>query len=348
MRQWGVALGIIALAICLPAFPAVRAGQADPAFKEQFEQGRQALKAGKYKEAIEALKKANKLQGDACAECYLLLGVAYYRTGELAQCEENCDKAMAMAGDDVGRAAAHNLKGNAVFSVAGTDSNKMKGSEAEFRSAVQLDPKNAVYRLSLAKALLRQSKDSKDKEDKEDEAKQELQACLGLDPDEQIAHQARLILADPRRGREEFAPEFEVNTLQGQQISLKQLAGRVVVMDFWATWCEPCRASVSELKELTKKYPAEKLVLISVSADKDDGAWREFVAKKKMDWAQYRDADRKIMNAFGVRSFPTYLVIDGDGLIKERFTGFNPQESVVHRLKASLGQMPQLEGEGHK
>ncbi len=343
MRLLGVAVGIFALALSLPAFPAAQAAQADAAFKEQFEQGQRALKAGKYKDAIEALKKANKLQGDSCAQCYLLLGVAYYRSGDLIQCEESCDKAIARAGDDVARAAAHNLKGNAIFSAAGTDSNKMKASEAEFRSAVQLDPKDAVYHLSLAKTLLRESKDSNN-----DEAKRELEACLELQPDEQIARQARLILADPRRAREEFAPGFEVSTLQGQQISLKQLAGRVVVLDFWATWCEPCRASLPELKELTKKYPAEKLVLISVSVDKDDGVWREFVAKKKMDWAQYRDADHKIQNAFGVHSYPTYMVIDGDGLIKERVTGFNPQESVVHRLKATLGQMPELEGEGHK
>jgi thiol:disulfide interchange protein len=72
------------------------------------------------------------------------------------------------------------------------------------------------------------------------------------------------------------------------------------------------------------------------------------VAKKKMDWAQYRDADHKVLNAFAIHSFPTYLVIDGDGIIKERFTGMNPQESIVHRLKATLRQMPQLEGEARK
>lgn len=154
--------------------------------------------------------------------------------------------------------------------------------------------------------------------------------------------------ADSQAAREEFAPEFQISTLQGQQVSLKKLAGRVVVMDFWATWCEPCRDAVPELKELTKKYPAEKLVVISVSVDKDDSAWREFVGKEKMDWAQYRDADKKIRTAFGIHAYPTYLVIDGGGIIRERFTGFNPQESTVHRLKATLGQMPQLEGEVHK
>jgi thiol:disulfide interchange protein len=85
-----------------------------------------------------------------------------------------------------------------------------------------------------------------------------------------------------------------------------------------------------------------------VSADQDEQQWREFVDKKKMDWAQYRDADKRIMNSFDIHSFPTYLVINGDGVIKERITGLNPQESVVHRLRDTLGRMPQLEGEVRK
>jgi thioredoxin-like negative regulator of GroEL len=301
MGQLRIAFRVISPMIVLQtSLTAQAVPPADPAFKAQFEEGQQALKAGRYKDAITALKKANKLQHNSCGECYLLLAVACYRSGELAQCEENCDKAAATATDDGMRAGFH---------------------------------------LNLARALLRQSKD--------DEAKQELQSCLGLHPDEKQASEARLLLSDPRRGCEEFAPRFEVSTLPRQQISLKQLAGRVVVMDFWATWCPPCCDSVPELKELTKKYPTEKLMLISVSADKDDRAWREFVAKKNMEWAQYRDADHSILDRFGIHSFPTYLVIDGDGIIKERLTGVNPRQSVVARLRSTLGQMP-LEGEAHK
>jgi thiol:disulfide interchange protein len=85
-------------------------------------------------------------------------------------------------------------------------------------------------------------------------------------------------------------------------------------------------------------------VLISVSADKDEKAWREFVASKKMDWPQYRDTNESVLRTFAVHSFPTYLVIDGDGIIKQRITGMDPQETVVHRLKATLQAMPQLEG----
>jgi len=116
MRQMRVAFSVIVLAACLPALLSAQAGQAaDPAFKEQFERGGKALKDGKYKDAIDALKKANKLSNNSCGECYLLLAVAYYHSGELGQCEENCDKAAATASDDLMRAKAHNLKGNALF-----------------------------------------------------------------------------------------------------------------------------------------------------------------------------------------------------------------------------------------
>jgi thiol-disulfide isomerase/thioredoxin len=122
------------------------------------------------------------------------------------------------------------------------------------------------------------------------------------------------------------------------------MAGKIVVLDFWATWCPSCRESVGELKELTRKYRSDKVVVISISANEDEAAWRDFIAKKKMEWAQYRDADSKVRKSFGIHAFPTYLVIDGDGIIKQRIVGMDPRESVVYRLKSTLAAMPQLEG----
>jgi peroxiredoxin len=101
---------------------------------------------------------------------------------------------------------------------------------------------------------------------------------------------------------------------------------------------------VGELKDLTRKYPADKVVLISISVDSDDAAWRKFVADKKMAWLQYRDTDGKMQRSYGVHSFPTYMVIDRDGVVRQRLSGLNPQETVVHRLKETLATMPQLEG----
>lgn len=304
----------------------------NPAFNEQFEAGKRALNEGRYKDAAGALKKAIKLQED-CYGCYTGLAAANLKLGDGKGALESCDKAIGAAKSDSSRAYAHNLKGQILIAKA-ENPTQLEMAEAEFRMAVQLDRTAATYHLNLATTLIRESKD--------EAAKPELEACLNANPAPEVAKPAKMMLADPRRGRETFAPDFKVTALNGEQVSLQQFAGKVLVMDFWATWCSPCRESVGELKDLTRKYPADKLVLISVSADKDDDAWRGFVEKKHMGWLQYRDSDHQLLDAFGIHGFPTYLVIDGEGIIRTRIVGLNPQESVVHRLRATLEQMPQL------
>ena len=323
----------------VPGVSAQQTDAADVALKGQLDRGKQAINNHQYKEALEAFKSANQLKHDSCSECYFLTAIAYFHMHDQKHAIESCDKAITTADNDALRGLAHNLKGNLLLNTAG-DAKAVHQAEEEYQAAVQPEPKAAAFHLSLAKVLLRESKD--------ETAKQQLQECLNCAPDEPTKKEAQKLLAHPERGRQEAAPEFQLTTMQGQQLSLQSLAGRVIVMDFWATWCPPCRESVPELKDLTRKYPTDKLVLISVSADQDEIAWREFVAKKRMDWAQYRDPRGSILELFGIHSFPTYLVIDGDGVVRERIHGLNPQESVVHRLKDVLRQMPQLEGEVRK
>lgn len=308
----------------------------DPAVQQQYQSGSQALSAGKDKEAIDAFKRANKLARNPCAECFLGLAIAYTRLGELKNALDSCDRASAAAADNSNKAAAHALSGKALLTIGKPDDKRLGQAEQEFRTAIVLEGKDPVLHLDLAIALLRQSKD--------DQAREELEKCIALNPGPAIDEQAKMLLANPRRAREEFAPDFQVTTLQGEELVLKQMTGKIVVLDFWATWCPTCRESVGELKELSRKYRSDKVVLISISADENEAAWRDFVAKKKMEWPQYRDADNKLTKSFGIHAFPTYMVIDGDGVIKQRIVGMNPQESVVYRLKATLAAMPQLEG----
>src|SRR5229473_1710814 len=306
----------------------------DVLFKEQLRAGGEALVAHKYKEAISAFKKANKRKNNKCADCYLGLATAYYKMGETAEVISNCDKVLALADSDATRAEAHNLKGSALMWIGDADHKKLALAETEFRDAAQLSKDIALFHFNLATALLRESKD--------DLGTQELKTCLALNPGEPLAERAKQLLVNPHRALENVSPEFQLTTLQGETISLKQLSGKIVVLDFWATWCPPCRESVPELKDLTKKYPREKLVLISVSADKDEKAWRDFIAKKNMDWPQFLDLDHQIMDSFSVRAFPTYLLIDGEGILRQRFNGRNPQESVVHRVKSALASISEL------
>jgi thiol-disulfide isomerase/thioredoxin len=319
--------------LTLPLLSQLPPSSSNSAFEEQAKQGRDALSSAKYSDAISAFKKANKLQNDSCVDCYLGLATASLHLGKPQEVLENSDKALQFATTDSQRVFAHNLKGSALV-MGKPDTGKLEQAATEFRAAIALSPSPPALHLNLAKVLLKQSKD--------DEARAELQKCLALKPDAAMTEQAKKFIAEPKLGREDLAPPFQITSMQGEKISLRQLTGKVVVLDFWATWCPPCRDSVPELKELTRKYPSEKLTVISISADDDEKAWQEFVAKKDMDWPQFRDSNRQIRISFGVRLLPTYLVIDGDGAIQERIEGRNPHQTIVYRLRDKLNAMPEL------
>jgi len=297
-----------------------------PETEQLLKTGEQELTTKHYDDAVKNFKKAIKVEDDKCSRCYLKLAEAQIRLGNEKEALSSCDKGVAVATDDPARAAGHSAKGDVLVAIK-----KLKEAEVEYQLALQLDPAFAEYHLRLAVALLKESRDA--------EGKEQLAAYLKLAPTGMYAGYAKRLQDNPRRAREDYAPEFQVTTIKGQTISSGDFLGRVVVMDFWATWCPPCRASVGEIKELTKKYPSDKVVVLSVSADRDDAQWREFVEKKKMDWLQYRDADDHVLKLMNIHAFPTYIVIDPEGIIRDRIVGENPQQSIVGRLKDQLQKM---------
>ena len=328
-------IGLV-LTICGLGFPPAAGAQspADSGLQQMLQAGRDALASRRWIPAILSFQAAVREGNGACAECYLGLAAAYSGNGQLQDAVNTCDRALSITTDDASKATAHTIKGKALVELAAKNKDLLSQAETEFRAAAQIEPANPIFHLWLGTVLLRESKN--------DSGIAELRRCLALDPSSSIADRARLMLADPRRAGQELAPNFRLTTIQGQDLSLKQFAGKIVVLDFWATWCPPCRQSVPELRDLTRKYDPSKLVLISISVDDDESAWRQFITQQKMIWPQYRDADKRLVNAFTVRAYPTYLVIDGDGVITDRIIGANPQESVVNQLVAILKTLPQL------
>jgi thiol-disulfide isomerase/thioredoxin len=122
--------------------------------------------------------------------------------------------------------------------------------------------------------------------------------------------------------RNEPAPMFAAKTLDGKPVSLDLLAGKVVVMDFWATWCPVCVRDSDYVQSLEDSFGDDKrFVLLEVSGDEDDQAWRNYLDEHRLHGMQVRDATRQVSDAFHVGAFPTYVILDGNGSVRLRVVG---------------------------
>lgn len=305
---------LLLLALALPAVTA----QDDDAFEEELAKGRNLLRMNQAEEALKAFKRANDMKDKKCAECLNLMSEVYLKLGAYKNVIESSDKIIELAGDDKQLIAkAYNNKGLALQTQAEKkDEKKLQAAEAAFRQGMAIEGAPPVMHYNLGFVLMQLNRDQ--------EGIAELQQYIKLQPRGAYVEPARKLVENPRRARENYAPDFSFTSLEGEHITLEDLRGKVVLLDFWGTWCPPCVESVPELRNLQKKYAKEpSFVLIGISSDSDEEAWREFTTKNKMIWPQYRDKDRRIQRAFGVRAFPTYVVIDHEGIVRHQSVGMS-------------------------
>jgi len=141
------------------------------------------------------------------------------------------------------------------------------------------------------------------------------------------------------------APDFKAKTLKGTEFELKDLRGRVVLMDFWATWCPPCRREVPELEKLWKKYKDKGLVVLGIALDRGSSdVVRKFVAKYKLTYWQVHDARSEIARKYDIRPIPTTYIVDTKGVIRDVHVGFGPglEKEFEKEIKALLPSPEEL------
>ena len=130
---------------------------------------------------------------------------------------------------------------------------------------------------------------------------------------------------------EQNAPNFSLTALSGKESTLEEHRGNVVVLDFWATWCPPCRMSIPELIRMQEQYRDEGLVILGVSLDNpkraSDSFLMAFKEKYGINYKILRYDDDIMRDYFGSRrpAIPTVFVIDREGKIKAKVVGFRPQ-----------------------
>ncbi len=117
------------------------------------------------------------------------------------------------------------------------------------------------------------------------------------------------------------APNFSLKDLSGRPVSLSSLKGKVVLLNFWATWCPPCISEMPVFNRLYKEMRSRGLEIVAISADRSEGYLRDYVSKHSLDFRVLYDEDRSVTKQYKVFSMPTTFLIDKNGIIIEKFFG---------------------------
>lgn len=132
------------------------------------------------------------------------------------------------------------------------------------------------------------------------------------------------------------APDFRLKSLDGKEIRLSDYKGRVVILDFWATWCPPCKAEIPSFIEMHGELAEEGLVVIGAAAD-DPRKVRKFAAEYGINYPIVI-ADAALANDYGgIMGLPTTFVIDREGRIARTYVGFRPKSVFVEDFKNLSG-----------
>ena len=142
---------------------------------------------------------------------------------------------------------------------------------------------------------------------------------------------------DPKKFKERLmgkpAPEWTAVDIRGTPITLSALKGHVVLLDFWTTWCGPCRADGPALDSLYRKYGGD-LVIIGISVDEERSAVEKFLSEHHHDFPIVLTSENRLPAPFWVHSYPTYVGIDRDGNVSWVSQSDGGYRDVTKLLKA--------------
>lgn len=341
MRHTAFALAMLFVSMSLPA-QARRDYRNNPRYKTALSDGKVLAEDQEYDLAIDAYREANRIAGGKDKFALRQIIELQIQNGDYDDAIATAARFKSIAATSAEQSFAETSRGHALFlqsepEKAGKpyDASLLTAADAAFKAALVLDPKNssALFHDGEALAHLGQI----------EAARAQFRACLAVTkPDDPIYLRAQRFAANPALALEQLAPAFTVKTLDGSRFSLDQMKGRVVLVDFWATWCVPCMKELPQLKKIVRDFAGQPLTILSVSWDEDAGTWSDFVRKNQMAWPQYRDTDHRIGRLFRVEGIPSYFTIDSEGVLTTEMLGEGfDVEGRLRRLVAKTKTAPQ-------
>ena len=335
MRHAAVMLLLACFVTPLPAQEKTEAPTNEKAQKT-YKEAIEYLHKRMVESALESFKKADKQDGGNCLACQkkmIKYGVelrdwktAETAAGEIVQ-QAQGDKNLALAHYEFGIVLMDeglDKHKNEIFARAHDEMTRALAAYAGFPEAIFVD----------GQVLAHLGQD--------DAAKAQFERFVKMRPEGSPDRQRALrYISQPELARARMAPAFAVTTIDGQRVSLDDLKGKVVLMDFWATWCQPCREALPHVRDIAKKFQDQPFVVLSVSVDTDEQKWKDFVAKNGMTWLQSRDAGftGPIARMFSVESIPHTFTIDADGVLQDEHIGDAAIEGKLKKLVARAREL---------
>jgi thiol-disulfide isomerase/thioredoxin len=149
--------------------------------------------------------------------------------------------------------------------------------------------------------------------------------------------------AGPAPRLDEPAPDFQLNTLDGQTIRLSDYRGKPVWINFWASWCPPCRAENPDIEEMYQKYKDDGLVVISPAIGEDSNAVAGYVRRTNLTFTIGLDQTTQIAANYRIVGIPTHFFIDPDGVLRVWRIGSmskGTMEKNIEKVMSSQGKEP--------
>ena len=114
-----------------------------------------------------------------------------------------------------------------------------------------------------------------------------------------------------------IAPDFTAKNINGRDVSLSSFRGQYVLLDFWASWCGPCRKSIPFLKKMYQDLVDQGLEIISISIDKSNADWLKALDEEQLPWPCLIDTENVFAEKFDGRAIPMFILVDGNGIVVE-------------------------------
>jgi thiol-disulfide isomerase/thioredoxin len=330
----------VALSLCVASRSVA---QTPPAAQPALAEAARYEQTRGFPAAADSYRAALKAAGGHCFECLDGLERVQMKLDLFKDAAATAAQMAKDAPDAAIKAQAEYREGDALFA--------LYFAQTDGRGAIDKDPKKAAASLKSAEAVLQQGEADDPANEplrmmhgrvlaamkRDEDASREFAACAAAPgASEQECTRATHFRQDVSLARSEPAPHFALKTIDGKPVSLDSLSGKVVLIDFWATWCSVCARDSDYIQGLGESFDDKPFILLEVSADDELATVRNYVKDHRLGGTQTWDEGRAVADQFHVTGYPTYVVLDGDGTIRMRAVGIEGDlKGMVKKLLAA-------------